>query len=512
MPLQVLLLAVLGLIVVLLVRSLLGYLHFRRLELAIPGRPSLPLLGNALEAARTTPDTIMKTILWLVDGRREMRRASIFNHLIVSLQDPVEIEELVRRKDFNDKSAFIYDLIQHDFGAKGLIQLNGAEWKAHRKWLAPGFNQNVLNSFVNVFSEEAKGFVDRVEVGMVVDVLENLRKTAMRNFIRTSVAADGLHFDDELLDSVEFLELLCCSVNARSFNPLLWSYYIFALTPLGKKMHKMKSTFESLCRRIVAAKRMELKSRDHCDFKQARETLMDILVRGPEDGAGTQEAEQDIMDEFKTFLAANVETTVSALSWMLKVLSLKPEVQERVHAELVSVFGDSGRLVAVEDLPKLKYLDRVIKEIMRMFPPVPFTGRQCYEETKLCGHTIPAGSTIGINIFGAHRDPKHWDKPDEFDPDRFLPENCKDRHPCAYIPFSTGPRHCIGGKYAMMNMTTILATALRAFKVLPVDDHKDLQSLADNMTFGVSSHLVGGVRVKFEAREPRLRDVAQALV
>ncbi|XP_034239114.1 cytochrome P450 4C1-like [Thrips palmi] len=422
----------------------------------------------------------MKTILRLVDGRSEMRRGAIFNHLIVGLQDPADIEELTRwvRKAY------------------------GAEWKAHRKWLAPGFNQHVLNSFMNVFSEEAKGFVDRVEVGITVDVLDNLRKTVMKDFVRTSVAADGSQFDDELLDSGEFLDLFFRSVNARSFNPLLWSYFIFALTPLGKKMNKMKSTFESLCRRVVTAKKMELKSSDKCDFKleQSRNTLMDILVRGPGAGLGMQVTEQDIMDECKTFLAANVETTVSALCWMFKVLSLKQEVQEKVHAELVSVFGDSDRLVTLEDLPKLKYLDCVMKEIMRLFPPVPFIVRQCHEETKLCGHTIPAGSSVGINIFAAHRDAKHWDKPEVFDPDRFLPENCKDRHPCAYIPFSTGPRNCIGRKYAMMNMTTILATALRAYKVLPVDDHKDLQSLADNMTFALSSHLVGGVRVKFQAR------------
>ena len=152
---------------------------------------------------------------------------------------------------------------------------------------------------------------------------------------------------------------------------------------------------------------------------------------------------------------------------------------------------------------RLKYLHRVIKECLRLFPPIPLTGRQCYAESKVCGRTIPAGATILLNILSAHRDPKYWDQPDRFDPDRFLPENCKDRHPCAYVPFSIGSRNCIGATYAMNNMATFLATTLRTYELLPVDDHKDLHSLYDNMTFDFTSRLVGGVRVKFQRRVAR---------
>ncbi|XP_034240621.1 probable cytochrome P450 4aa1 [Thrips palmi] len=486
-------------VVVLLARYLRSYLHFRKLELAIPGPPSLFLLGNALSFCVVTPDTVMRTLLAVIGGRRQITRFSLFNNLTVWLQDPEEVEEMVRSKKFADKPSFIYSLL-HIIAKKGLIQLNGAEWKAHRKWLQPGFNVNVLHRFVDIFSEEGRAFVERVEADRDVDVITNLKKASVRNFLRTSMSSDTSEYEDEAMDCCAFLELFLRSINNRSFNPILWSDRVFAWTPLGKRVHKDKQVIDKLCNRFIEKKRAEIGSfKNDSDFEQARKTLMDIMLDPP---TGSQELTEGnaILDEFITFFGANVETTVSALGWTLKVLSLLPDVQQRVHAELDSVFGDSDRSVSVEDLAELQYLNRVIKEVMRMFPAIPFIGRHCYEETKLCGHTIPAGTPVFISIYGVHRDPRHWDRPEQFDPDRFLPERSKDRHPCAYMPFSMGPRKCIGDTYAVMNMTTFLATALRDLEVLPVGDHKDLQSLTDNMTFDLSSHLVGGTRVRFRRR------------
>lgn len=494
---EVMVLASVAGVAVLLVRVLQKYLHFRRLELAIPGPPSLPLVGNGLEFANMNPDDVMPKLLRLIAGRRAMTRFSIFCNLFVVIQDPAEIEELTRRKEFNDKSVFVYSLL-HVIARRGLIQLGGNDWRDHRRWLAPGFNKNVLDRFVEVFSEEAQSFVDRMVVDKEVDVIQSLRLAAMRNFLRTSMSSDTSDFEPVVMKIVEFVEEFLRSINRRSFNPLLWSDVLFTMTPLGKEIRRMRQVIDDTTRTFIDKKRTELKAGNSTDFEQARKTLVDILM---DDSANSKQMpEQDIMDEFKTFLGANVETTVSALSMMLKVLSILPEVQQQAHAELDAVFRGSDRPITFEDLPELKYIERVVKECLRMFPPIPFTGRQCYAETKLCGHTIPAGTAIGINIFGAHRDPQHWDNPDSFDPDRFLPERCKDRHPCAYIPFSTGLRNCIGGRYAMYNLTTFVATTLRTYRLLPADDHKDVQSLTDNMSFDITAKLVGGVRVKFQRR------------
>ncbi|XP_034240622.1 cytochrome P450 4C1-like [Thrips palmi] len=495
-------LAAVCVVVVLLARFLGSYLHFRKLEMAIPGPPSLFLLGNALDFVSVTPDNVMQTVLRKLAGRTEMSRFSILNNLIVAVQEPEQIDEVVRCKKFDDKPSFFYSFL-HIVAKKGLVQLNGPEWKAHRRWLEPGFNVQVLNRFVDIFSEEAKGYVDRIEVGEDVDVVKTLMKVNVRNVLRTSMAADTSDFEDRAMDAFQFVEVFLRSVNKRAFNPVLWSDRVFKLTPLGRRVSATKKVIDDYCSIFITRKRAEIENhKNDAGFGRGRKTLMDIML-DPDTGSQKLMEEDAITDEFITFSGANVDTTVSTLSWTLKVLSLLPDVQQRVHAELDSVFGDSDRSVSVEDLSELQYLNRVIKEVMRMFPTIPFVARHCHKETTLCGHTIPANTIIGISIFSAHRDPRHWDRPEQFDPDRFLPERSKDRHPCAYMPFSMGPRKCIGGRYAMMNMTTFLATALRDLEVLPVGDHKDLQSLIDNMTFDISSHLVGGTRVRFRRRSAK---------
>lgn len=120
------------------------------------------------------------------------------------------------------------------------------------------------------------------------------------------------------------------------------------------------------------------------------------------------------------------------------------EVQEKIAEEMDSLFGGSDRPATIKDLNEMKYLERVIKESMRMYPPVPFIGRITSEEVEIAGYQIPKNCFINIEIFKILRDPDHFPNPEKFDPDRFLPENSNSRHPYAYIPFSAGPRNCIG--------------------------------------------------------------------
>ncbi|XP_034232849.1 probable cytochrome P450 4aa1 [Thrips palmi] len=484
-------LLVVAVVATLVARFLLQYLRFRKMELAIPGPPSLPLLGNAVDFLTATPDSAMRTVLRLIGDRRGLCRFSIMNHLLVAVSSPDDIQHLVRRAEFNDKSHFFYDFLDNP---RGLLQLRGADAKLRRRLLEPGFNKNVLNRFVGIFVDGAKGFVSRVAVDEAVDVLQPLRHAAARNFLRTAISADISQTEAEVMPVVDFFEEFHRSVNQRSVNPLLWSDGLFRLTPFGRKMARMRRSIETLLRKCIAMKRKEveaLRGSKHAQQRTIADILLDLHDRA-------EIPEQDFLDEIKTFFGANVETTVSALSWALKVLSILPRVQERVHAEVVAVLGD--RDVTAEDLPQLKYLERVVKEVLRMFPPIPFTARQCHRRTRLCGHTVPAHSTVILNIHGAHFDPEHWREPRRFEPDRFLPENSQGRHHCAFIPFSVGARNCIGGLYAMMALTAFLATTVRAFRVLPADGHRDLQSLADNMAFDLTSRLVGGTRVRFQPR------------
>lgn len=127
----------------------------------------------------------------------------------------------------------------------------------------------------------------------------------------------------------------------------------------------------------------------------------------------------------------------------------------------------------------MKYLERVIKEAQRVYPSIPIVGRELYEDLMLQGnYLVPKGTQLCINIFALHHDPKVWPNPHKFDPDRFLPEAIQLRHPYAFIPFSAGPRNCIGQKYAMLAIKVTLSTIMRKYKILPSPYIKDKPLLA----------------------------------
>ncbi|XP_034235918.1 probable cytochrome P450 4ac1 [Thrips palmi] len=472
---------------------------------SIPGPPGLPFVGHVLQFMTVDQELLFSRLLEIVDGRR-LTQLYIMNYPVVITSDPACIGEVVRRKDLLDKSYFPYCFFRAAF-KDGIFVLKGAEWKQRRTWLSPGFRKSVLDSFIGDFSAVAKAFLKTVPTGEDVEVRELLADPITRAFMLTSLG-DGSEKGEEALAAVDFIEEFFAAIIKRAVNPMLWPHWLFMLTADGRKLDKAKRTFDEFTRRFITRKREALRNRRASDAHLKRRTLLDFMMDTPQHQESM--SEEAIQDEVKNFFIAAADTSATVLGWAFKILSLLPEVQERLHAEICDVFGDSERDVSIEDIPKLKYMERFLKEVMRMFPPGAVIGRQCYGQTTLWGHEIPANTTIAINIFSAHRDPRHWSEPGRFDPDRFLPDAARNRHPYAYMPFSAGSRNCIGGTYAMYLMTTLLCSMIRDFSVLPVDDgHVDLQSLSDHLSINVTLRLRGGFRVKFRSRGAGLGPHAQ---
>ncbi|GIY72347.1 cytochrome P450 4V2 [Caerostris darwini] len=180
--------------------------------------------------------------------------------------------------------------------------------------------------------------------------------------------------------------------------------------------------------------------------------------------------EEDIKDEVETFMFAGYDTTAMALSWTLYCLGLYPEVQTSAFEELKDIFADDfNRNMTHGDLAKMKYIECVIKETLRLYPVAAFFTRECTEIFSVMGHSVYPGSICFIFPMGLHRDPEVFPEPEKFKPERFFLENCKGRHPYAYIPFSAGPRNCIGQKFAMMELKTVIANVLRHFRITSLD-------------------------------------------
>lgn len=197
----------------------------------------------------------------------------------------------------------------------------------------------------------------------------------------------------------------------------------------------------------------------------------------------------------KLILLKGHDTTAAGISWALYVLGLYPDVQQQVFEELEVIFNGSDRPATLEDLNEMKYLERVIKETMRLYPPVPMVGRLMSEDVQLDEYTVPKGTTITIGVYYLHRDPRFYPDPEKFDPDRFLPENTVSRHPYAYLPFSAGPRNCVGQKFAMYEEKSMLSSIVRNYKISSVEQRDEINLIAELIL-----RTQNGINVKLERR------------
>ena len=183
-----------------------------------------------------------------------------------------------------------------------------------------------------------------------------------------------------------------------------------------------------------------------------------LKARNPD--SGEPMSDERIVDNLTTFLLAGHETTAKALTWTLYVLSRAPDWQERVRAEVLTIAG-SGR-VGPETIGKLPVTTRVLKESMRLYPPVPVITRVSAEDVDIGGKHLPKPTLIVIPIYAVHRHRLLWPEPDRFDPDRFLPESEAKYPRTQFMPFGYGPRVCIGSSFAILEATAILPLYCKA--------------------------------------------------
>lgn len=282
----------------------------------------------------------------------------------------------------------------------------------------------------------------------------------------------------------------------RVCNPLLYFqpyFYIFGSYRKHVTNLKIAHDFSS---QIIERKRQQFQHRkvsklgDDYGRKQ-RYAMLDTLLGAEDEGLIDH---QGICDEVNTFMFEGYDTTSTCLIFTLLMLSLHEDVQQRCFGELQQL-PESEDDQSVFDFNKLEYLECVIKESLRLFPSVPYLGRNCNEDCVVNGLFMPKNTQISIHVFDIMRDPRHFTNPTEFQPDRFLPENTVDRHPFAFIPFSAGQRNCIGQKFAMLEMKVMLVSILRNFKLLPVTRMKDVI-----IEYGIVLRSQKSIKIRLERR------------
>eukprot|EP00002_Diphylleia_rotans_P021875 TRINITY_DN4266_c0_g3_i1.p1 TRINITY_DN4266_c0_g3~~TRINITY_DN4266_c0_g3_i1.p1 ORF type:complete len:334 (-),score=52.33 TRINITY_DN4266_c0_g3_i1:129-1130(-) len=270
-------------------------------------------------------------------------------------------------------------------------------------------------------------------------------------------------------------ESLLCKAVTIALETIGYHITMFPFVPAGI-WHKLQSgydhlqavkTIRNICKDMIESRKKGQTSKS-ASLSRAPKDFLDILLTAVDDETGDRLSDREILDEVITFIFAGHDTTATSLQYALFNIMTHPDVEIRVCQEIERVMGDRD-VPSIEDLKQMVFLDCCLKESLRLHTTVPILGRSTDQPLQFGQYNIPKNVEIAILPYAIHRNPQIWESPDSFDPDRFAPENFKGRHPFAFVPFSAGPRNCLGQNFAWMEMKLILSMVIRKFHLRIVD-------------------------------------------
>lgn len=400
-----------------------------------------------------------------------------------------EMEEILKTKvqHFN-KDNFLYRRLHLLFG-KSLLVTDGSYWKHRRKISQPAFQMAMIKNYATVMTDICQALLQELQQNppRKVNIVSLMNATTLKitcqlfcgetiSHKTLSTLGKSIYFSNWYLTHTLFI---------RAWKPTLNNIRFYYVN------HQVNKIFLAMIQRrraqIELAKQKEHEgqerqekqkkqkenelgkeqAKEQLEKEQPQKDLLQMLIEARNEQDTAFLSDQEILNEWKTLILTGHETTAAGLTWMWYLLAKYPYYRSRLEEELAEVLG--GRIPTLEDLPKLNILRAIICETFRLYPPIWSVFRSNTEADIICGYHLPAKSLFILNFFALHRNPEHWENPNEFYPPRFLGEAQKNQSPFSYLPFSSGPRICIASHFAMietMLMAATLAQKIR-FELLP---------------------------------------------
>ncbi|XP_060524874.1 cytochrome P450 4c3-like [Cylas formicarius] len=442
----------------------------------LPGPRILPLVGNALEFWCKDED-IFDRAVELVGSYPSPMRFWFGPKFTVMLRDAEHIEKILPYAKFSNKSEDIYKFLKV-FNGEGLITSSGAKWKKDRKLISPLFLKRSVMKYFRAILRHAQILADILsqKVDGATFNVEHYIHRATTDIVNETVL--GIRSDAQ---NGELDELLChiarCYeiVHRRIIKFWLQNDFLYMLSNYYSEQQaaiRVIQEFFNRCLKAVEARHALPKQ--ECGTRSVLDQMVEIRRQVPDFVI----SDQQMIDHMATLQSAAEDTIAVICSFSMLMLGKYPEYQTKVFDEIVRVVGRDEAL-RQEHLPKLEYMDMFLKEVLRLFPIGPFIVRVASDDANIAGCEIPKGTSIVLAIHNVHRDARYWERPDDFYPDHFLPEAARSRHPYAYIPFSAGPRGCVGKTYAQMTLKIILTTVLQKYEIEADGSLKDLALTTD---------------------------------
>ncbi len=393
---------------------------------------------------------------WKTHGDTFQIQAAGARSVVVCHPDAIQRVLLTNRQNYIKGPC--YDVARRIFG-DGLIVLEGERWRQRRALAQPSFHRHALERLTTIMAESGTRFFDRLLAEVAGPTVLDIHRKMVR--LTLDVAVNAL-FGRGTLESnnVSYQMLgdaLCVFSEGSNGIPLpAW-----LPTPRNLKFQRTKRALHEKVFEIIRGAR----------GLNAEGTLLSMLLAA-RDEHGAALSDDELRDEVLTLFIAGHETTALTMSWMFFLLENQRPVVARMRDEVDRVLG--GRTPTFEDLHELRYVRQVIDESMRLRPPAPLVARDALADDELGNFHVPAGMPIIQLIWAAHRHPDFWPDPLRFDPERFAPAALKGRHVASFLPFSLGPRVCIGNAFSLLETTLLTAQLMQRFdfETLPCRDVK----------------------------------------
>ncbi|PWB82293.1 MAG: cytochrome P450 [Methylocystaceae bacterium] len=378
------------------------------------------------------------------------------------LIDPELAEEmLITRADEFPRDVLTVRLLSGPINRDSLFFAEGAEWKWQRRAVAPAFRHENLLALVPTYAECARAQIEEwrdAPAGEPVDVMRAMSNTTF-SVIERAVLGASASFDRE-----RFLANLGVALGSIGWRRLV------ALLGLPPNWTPHPGYF----RATAAARRLRDATVRLLEERRAesseRRDILGLLLSAKDPESGRVMTDSELVANLYGFLVAGHETSAVALGWSLWLLAKDQASQQRLRDEVARVAGEEK--IGPETVERLVFAKQVLQEAMRLFPPAAAVGRQPREDTMIGPYKLPKNEPVFVLLWCLHRHEGLWDEPHAFDPDRFSPEQVKARHRYAYLPFGAGPRICIGMGFALLEMATILAELVRAFRFDTIPGHR----------------------------------------
>jgi cytochrome P450 len=405
-----------------------------------PGPRGLPIVGNLWQVIQhplSFPSRMARQY-------GDVVRASVGRLVFYMLTHPDHIEYVLRNNYRNfskDKGTRVLTGLL----GEGLLTSEGDLWRRERRLCQPAFQLDQIEKYSEVMVAYTERMLGDWRPGQTRDIHADMMKLTLEIVAQTlfSASVEG---------KAEVVGKALDVAMKYYASPVIWFPWLQKLpTPGNRRFRKAVDQLNAVIYETISKRRAgETKGND---------LLARLLSARDEDGS--QMSDQQVRDELITLFLAGHETTALALSFSLYLLAQHPEVEARLFAELDQILKD--RLPTFLDVPRLRYTEWVVKESMRLYPPAPGIGREALCDCEIGGYFVPRGTQIALLQWVVHRDPRWFEDPESFKPERWDNDLAKRLPRCAYFPFGDGPRICIGSQFAMIEAVLILAAVARRY-------------------------------------------------